>query len=847
MVFTTRKKIAAAVILLVLVGIFLPPQINGARFGKRLAAELSSALGREVKIGAVNFRLLPRPGFDLYDFEVLDDPAFSAEPLLMCGEVTADLRLTSLWQGRLEIANLKLNSASDRMPPSLNLVYANGHWNIESLLVRAEQVPTAPTAKRSAEQRPRFPYIAADAGRINFKVGPEKKPYAFTNADFSFWLAAENLWHLRLEGRPVRTDMNLTDTGIIRVEGDLKRASDLRQTPVKLQVAWQQAQLGQVSRLALGHDKGWRGGLQVNAELTGTLNDMHMTAQTDLQDLRRYDISRGGAMLISARCQAGYDQSSIDFHCSIPFGNGGMKLSGQITPGMRPEYDLALVVSRVPISALASFALRAKSTLPDDLTATGEVDAAFAFHAHEHTPRDWHGTGMTTSFVLTSSAATKPVPVGPIHFHMGAPEINEEPALGRKKTPASAAPAARNTAVVTIEPFSLQLVNGTLVQAQGILGPADYHFEVRGAAPLERCLDLGRLTGFPARVGASGTATMDLKIDGPWANFAPPRLTGGIRLQNLAATIPGIKNRLLMTEAHAQISDSSLELTQIAAQFDHSPVGFTGSIQRPLNCPADAPCPLQFNLHSDKLNLADLTSLLGLNQSSWNLPFLSSSDKLPGFRANGTLHLDSLNLGGIPMEKFTASVEAGDRTLLLDRIDARIAGGTLNGRWNIDWSGQAPRYSGSGAVAGAAIEKLDLPSAHAALLSEWVTGKTSLKYDVLFSGKTHTEMLASASGRTQFQVVNGTSKSLNVETGKILKFQNLQGAFEFDHGNLKLLPGKIRTATRIYDFDGTVTLNNQQARLNLSSGAAQWKVTGPLDKPAIAARPASTQAVSAHR
>ena len=190
MLSTTRRKIIAAIVFVILLGIFLPPQINGARFSKRLAAQLSSALGRQVKIGSVNFRLLPRPGFDLYDFEVLDDPAFSAEPLLMCGEVTADLRLTSLWQGRLEIANLKLLSATDRTPPSLNLVYAGGHWNIESLLIRAEQVPTAPTSKRRAEQRARFPYIAVDAGRINFKTGPEKKPYTLTNTDFSFWLAA---------------------------------------------------------------------------------------------------------------------------------------------------------------------------------------------------------------------------------------------------------------------------------------------------------------------------------------------------------------------------------------------------------------------------------------------------------------------------------------------------------------------------------------------------------------------------------------------------------------------------------------------------------------------------------
>src|SRR5215472_18666681 len=138
MELTRNGKLVLGLAAVVLLGIFLPPNINGTRFRDRLAPALSTVLGRQVKIGQVKYRLLPRPGFDLYDFQVADDPAFSAEPLLMCGKVTADLRLTSLWQGRLEIAKLKLTD--DNAPPSLNLVYVNGHWNLESLLLRVEQV-----------------------------------------------------------------------------------------------------------------------------------------------------------------------------------------------------------------------------------------------------------------------------------------------------------------------------------------------------------------------------------------------------------------------------------------------------------------------------------------------------------------------------------------------------------------------------------------------------------------------------------------------------------------------------------------------------------------------------------
>src|SRR4030081_1234448 len=114
---STRKKIVAVVLVVLALCIFLPPNINGARFSNRLASTLSAALGREVKIGSVKYRLFPRPGFDLYDFKVMDDPAFSAEPLLLCGKVTADLRLTSLWEGGPGNCQLKLNHDVGPPPP----------------------------------------------------------------------------------------------------------------------------------------------------------------------------------------------------------------------------------------------------------------------------------------------------------------------------------------------------------------------------------------------------------------------------------------------------------------------------------------------------------------------------------------------------------------------------------------------------------------------------------------------------------------------------------------------------------------------------------------------------------
>ena len=134
MLRTKRARAAAAIVVLVLCGIFVPPFVTLDRFKANVTQMISESLGRRASVGAITLRLIPQPGLDLTDFQVEDDAAFSAEPMLRADEVTAYLRLTALWQGRFEIARLSLKN------PSLNLVRnGQGDWNIESLLAHAQK------------------------------------------------------------------------------------------------------------------------------------------------------------------------------------------------------------------------------------------------------------------------------------------------------------------------------------------------------------------------------------------------------------------------------------------------------------------------------------------------------------------------------------------------------------------------------------------------------------------------------------------------------------------------------------------------------------------------------------
>ena len=837
-----RAKSIAVVVVVMLLAVFLPPNINGTRFRDRLAPALSAALGRPVKIGAVKYRLFPRPGFDLYDFQVLDDPRFGAEPMLMCGKVTADLRLTSLWQGRLEFANLKLTD--DAAPPSLNLGYLDGHWNLESLLVRAEQVPTAPTARRRAEQRPRFPYIQASGGRINFKHGAEKKSYTLSNTDFAFWLAAEDVWHFRLEGRPVRTDMTLNDTGTVRLEGDLRRSSSLQDMPVKLSLSWEKTQLGQFSKLLSGQDHGWRGDLQGSAIVTGTLANLHLTATTDLSHFHRYDVNRDSMSRLRARCLGDVAQGVLDLKCNAPLDPGGLLLTARWSAAAPLDYDFSVVADHVPMATLATLARHVRAALPNDLTATGDLNAAFGFHAHRG-ERDWHGTGMSSPFLLQSSAADKPFAVSSIRFHIGA--LPAPPVMKKSKQPAAVVAAHPDS--FTLDSFSVQLGPSTALDVQGTMDGAGYRLLARGMVPLERLLVLAKLVGLSDEVpNFSASAVVDLNLAGAWGDAALARVRGTAHIQNLAAWIPGVKNRLVLTQAEAQLTESSLLLKHINGQFEHSPVAFTGSVENPWDCPKPTPCALEFDLHADKLDVADVNVLLGLTDKGWSLPFFSSSGKLPDFRAKGTLSADELTLAHVPLEKFAARLEFGGNTLVISHAAANLGGGSIEGEWRADWSAAQPRFSSAGTLTSVDLDRLNAGEEDHGLelMSSWLTGRAQAKYSLQYEGKTPQEMFANASGRADFIVTGGESHALLLQGAKPLRFQTVEGVAELGKETLNILPSKIKAENRTYEIKGKVTLTDGQANLQVIGSGSRWDITGALDKPLIAAQPMTAQTTSAH-
>src|SRR6266851_3490617 len=649
----SRRGVAAVVALLLILFLYRP---GVYRLRNRIATSIGSALGRRVALDNVRFHLLPRPGFDLEGLVIYDDPAFSAEPMIRAQDVSAAIRFRSLLRGRLEIANL---SATE---PSINLVRNNqGRWNLASLLERNAQIPAAPTAKGVYERRPAFPYLEASGARINFKLGETKKSYALMDANVALWQDSENSWSARIKAAPVRTDFNLTDTGLLQINATWQRAPSLRLTPVQLTVQWQNGQLGQITKLLSGKDRGWRGGMNFTANVSGTPEALLIESQTAIEDFHRYDIFGSENVRLATNCSGRYNavtSTLANLLCKSPIGGGTVRLHGTLTlVAQLPTYDLTLDAEKVPLDSMVRLLRQAKKGVRGDLTASGLLNAEF--RATSNVPRfredggatgvspvppsgdarfssarhgllpQWTGNGSATNVRLSSNGGKDEVAFGTIPLAL----VAADSSFGKLDHPRTKEQKDQepDETRLRIGPIALAMNASVPVDTGGWLSTAGYRFFLRGDVELKDLFRLENVLGLPvARPAAEGSAKLDVSVSGPWQGFAAPATVGTAQLRSVRAEMHGLNTPIEIGSATMSLDPDTVRMDKISARTGST--HWSGGVTAPRHCagagtapnaaPGVAPnCVFQFDLTADELSTGDL--------AEW---FTPHSTKRPWYR-----------------------------------------------------------------------------------------------------------------------------------------------------------------------------------------------------------------------
>jgi hypothetical protein len=844
----SRRRLAAAVFLILLVLFLARP--GASRLKVRITNSVSRALDRHVEIGAVHLRFLPRPGFDLENVVIDDDPAFGAEPMLRAAEVTAVVRITSLLRGRFDIARLELTE------PSLNLVHRkeDGRWNLEALLERSARTPLAPTTKPKSEARLGFPYIEASDGRINFKSGAEKKPYALLNADFALWQESENGWGVRLQAEPTRTDMNLSDSGLIRMSGRWLRAGSLRETPLQFSVEWDRAQLGQVTKLVSGIDKGWRGDVRLEAKLSGTPGGLQVGADASVQNFHRYDIAASEGLGAAAHCDGKYSSAEGVMHeifCSVPVGNGLITLHGDAgRPGVS-TLNLVMNVENVSANSVAQLARRAKRDLPSDLVASGNLRGNFTVKREGDAPADFQGKGEIADLHLESASANAAVAVESLPFVLTSDE-SADVSGGKKKRrefPAdTSAPA--NPLRIECGPFAVGLGRASTAQVRGWIGWAGYGIAVRGDAEVSHALQMAGLIGLPTtRADVQGDAQMDLEIAGSWrgnengttASFSMPRVTGTAQLHNVHAVVHGVNRPVEISSAELRLTAGEARLDKLSARA--AGARWTGSVTVPRGCGTPGACLIHFNLNADQIGMSGLYAWLGAHPDArrWYQVLTPEQSGTPmlvdNLRAAWKVSVAQMLIRNLTMNHVAAEVELAGGKLKVSNLSFDVLDGKHRGDWQVDFTGATPVYSGSGMLANLSLERLA-----DAMHESWISGTATGSYRVTASGRNLAAFWQSADAGITFDVRDGRLPRISLDSGDDpLQIGRWQGTARVRKGNVEIEKSEIVSGTATYGISGTVSAG-QVLDLKLT-GAAIYNITGTLAEPHVQASSApETQA-----
>ncbi len=840
-----KRRAMLGIVVAILLGIFLPPFVNVNRYRSNIATSISNAVGRPVTVGHLELRLLPQPGFDLRNVEVGDDPAINPEYLLHCDEVTAYLRLSSLWRGRLEIARLSLTA------PSLNVVRADdGRWNLESLLLRTQQIPSAPTAQAHFEtQRRRFPYIEATGGRINFKFGLEKKPFTFTDADFALWLESENNWTMRFEAKPYRVDTRVTDTGAVKMEAAFQRNSTLSYTPVKLTMDWSDGQLGQVTKLLSGRDRGWRGGTTFHLQADGTPANLTVISDARVDDFRRYDIFGGGSMRLTAHCTgtlAAAEEKLTNLACRGPVGGGAVELRGTVQRMRDPFYEVDLAGHTVALASVMGLVRHAKRDLPEDLSASGTTDFAFlARKAMDPTSATlWSGGGSTTNLNFHSQALGPDLPIGTLTYVI-APEVDTKPKKPSRHEKVAALPAPPqeiNEFRLVVAPFGLQLGAAAPASAQAVVTASDFNVGVAGDTDLARALQVARALGIEMpKVSAAGGAKIDVHVNGHWTGFSAPTLAGSAQFKNVQADIPGVIETIHVAQAAATLDSSSLSLQNVTANFAKGP-NFTGSVTVPLNCTST--CPMTFALHADELSPERLNQLLNpkLRNHPWYNFFMphpgGEQNPLLTAEASGHVTVDRWNMEGALLTHLDGNVSVAAQRVAVADLKADVLGGQHVGAWEADFSADKPIFTGKGRITHAALAQLGT-----VMHDPWATGTADLTYQLKMSGASADELAASASGIGEFTVKDGTLRRMGLDSkAGALKVTKLDGTVALRNGNFVFSDAKLQSGTSIYTVQGSASWN-RQLNFTLTDSTHSYALSGTLERPEVKTTPTAQAAL----
>ena len=764
------KWAALAVMLFVAAQLGASLVLRTKRIHGYLTAQLERAFGRPVQVGEFSAQLLPIPRLNMAGITVGEDPAFGHEYFLRADGMQASLRWVGLLRGHFELGTMSLTR------PSLILVrIPTGQWNLEEWLPRsknrsggdvAAHGPQPSTSPSNFLQKIEF-----DDGRINFKVGDEKRPFAFTDVTGSVEQTGPGRWQLKLQAKPWRSGVVLQSAGILYVQGDVAGTS-ARLQPAQIQVHWDKASLADLFRLVTGNDSGVRGefGLDGTAsvgvteageaapvigrwkyEIQARALQLHRWDLTERSDNPRVSVRLEGVWDLALR-QARAEEMRLDFpHSNI---RGTVQFGTTANPSWSARIDSAAVDGQDVLAWYRAFRGDVAEGLRIDQFFTGKGTVG-------GWPLQWEeGQLASEGGIVRVPGLKDAIRVGAMRCALRGNTFQVEPvrlSLNPSKAETSTAAKAEKTATKPRETQNwaeLRLLHDVLskhgsIRVDGHLDQPDIFF--KAALAIGKTVNHGwELTG-----GVSSAMEWDwhggILRNGRW--------NGSLHFTKAELQAAGLNQPIVLEDARLEWKAGQRNATiTTALAFGATWSGTAGEAI----AAEDGELPRwQFKLHADHLDAAELDRWAGpRSRPNWLQRLLPSllgnsntggrpSELLRRISAEGEITADTVSVEKIKLSKAHARIGLQNLQLKVRDVEAQWAGGTVRGSLQAEFSA-APKYEILAQIDRANLSQLPWKAGWA---ERW-NGTASGAVRLTTTGVGREELLKQIAGRGDIQFKN---------------------------------------------------------------------------------------------
>lgn len=864
-------RLALSIIVLVIVaqaGVSLLARTH--RVHQYLIAHLQRAFGRTVEVRHFNILLLPRPVLDAEQVSIGEDSAFGNEYFLRAEHLTAGLRWSGLLRGHFEFGTLSLSR------PSLILVRnGEGEWNLGRWLPPAQS--TLGAGSRFYGPRPqetpsnRLQKIDIDDGRINFKIGNEKLPFAFLAVSGSIEQVSSGRWQLQLEAQPWRSGITLQSTGTLLVSGDVAGTS-ARLQPAELHVHWGKASIADLFRLLRGQDNGVRGvfalnataksgGLDRQATVDNQPGDWTFSLEARAAQIHRWDLTErsdnpAANINLDGRWNAVERNISVE-HLAVETRRSNLRGKASVALDADPAWEVRVDSAGIQATDLLAWY---RAFDPD----VNNAIAAEQFFTGAMTVRGWP---LEIGEVAFSSAGGElripgldaPLQIGAIDGGRRRATLDVAPirisyavpARTKETTLAVASAAKRRSAPRTQGALEVGFTHdfsnraGSLSLQGGVEDVADI---------LKAMSALGR----PMNHGWELTGPASAALRYQWDHTNETRgWNGHVDVADATLQIAGLNQPLLLNKARFDWSDG--RRTAKLMDVDAFGANWSGQLAQVAIPDADGSAKWNFQLHANHLDAADLDRWMGPRaRPGWLqrlLPSLlggagaspAASALLRRINAEGELRADEFTLDRVTLNQLHAAGALHDLHLEVRQVDARCAGGKVRAKLRAAFLPR-PTYDVAAELDRVELQQVPVPGN----FPERFTGLASGSVHLTTQGIGRDELLDHLAGRGDISLRDvafqgwdvGASMADGVAHEGASHWASGEGIFIVRDRGI-VFPGlRLENALQMDLLTGTVSFAQDsdltlQSMIDDQAGAIQpeqgyvLRISGPFDVPRI--------------